>query len=165
MLRRILILNMGISIIALVALDAEEPPAPREVADTISNYWIRQDFTGLSSYVTGLYAAHSNYFPAILAASFHDYIFSGKLADASNKLARIQEVVYSNPSNFSTEFKTIMEELTTTIGWEIKVHVRKGRTPEVVQSNASPQAVRNTWGTTLLPNIEVLFYAPATNAP
>jgi hypothetical protein len=160
-----LMLQVILCFIAQTSLNAQEPPTPQEVANTVSNYWIGQDFTNLSSYVTNLYVTHSNYFPAILAASFHDYIFFGKLADATNKLNRVQQVVNSNPSNFPSEFKTLMEELTATMTWEIDLHSRKGRSPETVQSNASPQAVRSVSGATLLPNINILFYTPATNAP
>ncbi len=164
MFRRALTLGLLLSLIARMSLNAQEP-TPQEVANTVSNYWIVQDFTNLNSYVTNLYATYSNYFPAILAASFHDYVFSGKLADATNKLYRIQQVVNSNPSNFPAEFRTLTEELNTTLKWEIDLHSRKGRTPETVQSNASPQAVRSALGATLLPNIDILFYTPATNAP
>lgn len=147
------------------SIQAQELPSPQEVANTISNYWINQSFTNMSSYVTSLYASYSNYLPAILSASFHDYIFLGKLADATNKLYRVQQAVDSNPSNFPSDFKVAMDELNTTMKWEINLHSRKGRSPEMVQSNASPQAVRNATGATLLPNINILFYTPATNVP
>ena len=138
-------------------LRAQEPPTPQEVANIISNYWVNQNFTNMNSYITNLYASYSNYMPAILSASFHDYIFLGKLTDATNKLCRVQQAINSNPSNFSSDFKVTMDELNATMKWEIDLHSRKGRSPEAIQSNASPQAVQNAAGTALLPNINILF--------
>lgn len=165
MLQKIIIGLIVLLTTATTNLPAQEPPTPQEVANTISNYWINQNFTNMNSYITNLYASYSNYMPAVLSASFHDYIFLGKLTDATNKLYRVQQAINSNPSNFPSDFKVTMEELNATMKWEIDLHARKGRSPETVQSNASPQAVRNATGAALLQNINILFYTPATNAP
>jgi len=143
---------------------AEEPP-PGEVADAVSNLWITQDLTGLATYVTNLYASTPNYVPAILASVFHDSIYLGKLSEATNKLARVQACVDSDPDGFTVEFKDYLLELASETKEEIDMHEARGRSPEIVQQNASAQTVRDVWGTNLLPQINILFYAPATNTP
>ena len=144
---------------------AQEPPTPSEVANSVSNLWIGQDFSGLNSYVTNLYATYSNYVPAILAASFHDGIYLGKMSQATSKLARVQGCITNNPQGFSVEFKDLLGELQSEMKREIDLHVRMGTSPQTLESNASPQIVRSTWGTELLPQINILYYTPATNAP
>lgn len=144
---------------------AQELPTPLEVANSVSNLWIGQDFSGLNSYVTNLYAAHSNYVPAILAASFHDGIYLGKLSQATSKLSRVQGCVMNNPPGFSDEFKGLLDELQSETKREIDLHVRMGTSSQALESNASAQVVRSTWGTELLPQINILYYAPAANAP
>lgn len=165
MLQKIIIGLIVLLTITITSIPAQEPPTPQEVANTVSNYWIGQNFTNLNSYITNLYVAQSNYVPAILASVFHDSTYLGKLSQATNKLARVQTCVTNNPQNFSAEFKDLLIELKSDIDGEIALHARKGRSPATVESNASPQTVRSTWGTTLLPEINILFYAPATNAP
>lgn len=160
--------NIALACVILLFMCAVAPaqdPPPSEVANTVSNLWISQDFTGLTTYVTNLYANASNYVPAILASVFHDSIYLGKLAEATNKLARVQACVAGNPNGFTVEFKDFLSELASETKEEIDMHAARGRSPETVQSNASPQTVRSTWGTDLLPQINILFYAPATNAP
>jgi len=144
---------------------ANDPPTAQEVATTVSNLWIAQEFVELESYVTNLYATYSNYVPAILASVFHDSIYLGKLSSAANKLARVQAAVDRDPEGFTAEFKDFLTELISETQRESDMHTRMGTTPEALQSNASPQTVRSVWGTTLLPQINILFYAPATNAP
>ena len=142
-------------------------PTPQDVANTVSNYWMNQEFTNLTSYVTNLYVSHSNYFPAILASEFHDYIFLGKIADASNKLERIYVcITNSPPQSFSKNFTGKLNQLFHDTKEIMKYQmVDKGRSLLTLQSNASPSVVRGTWGTELPPEIEILFYTPATNAP
>lgn len=165
MLQKIITGSIVLLIITIASLPAQEPPTPQEVANTVSNYWISQDFTNLNSYITNLYTAHSNYVPAILASVFHDCAYLGNLSQATNKLARVQAGVTNNPQGFSVEFKGFLSELAFETKGEIDMHAARGRSPETVQSNASPQTVRSVWGQTLLPYINILFYAPATNAP
>ncbi len=165
MTRIIMVISVAFFLLVTGSLFAQEPPTPSEVANTVSNLWISQDFTGLNSYVTNLYASTSNYVPAILASVFHDSIYLGKLSQATSKLARVQGCVVSNPQGFTVEFKDFLSELASETKEEIDMHAARGRTPETVQSNASAQTVRSVWGTDSLPQINILFYAPATNAP
>lgn len=158
-------LQVALLTIALTTLNAQEPPTPQEVANTVSNLWVGEDLAGLNSYVTNLYVGHSDYVPAILASSFHDSIYLGKFSQSTNKLARVNAVITNNPAGFTTEFKDFLAELRSETKREIDLHARMGTSPDALQSNASPSTVRSVWGTTLLPQINILFYAPATNAP
>lgn len=53
-----------IALFFMCAVAPAQKPPPAEVANTVSNLWISQDFTGLTAYVTNLYATSSNYVPA-----------------------------------------------------------------------------------------------------
>ena len=164
MTRTIIAVSCAVLLFVHADASAQEPP-PSEVANTVSNLWMSQDFTGLNSYITNLYATASNYVPAILASVFHDSIYLGKLPQATNKLARVQGCVTNNPQGFTVEFKDLLGELQSETKREVELHDRMGTSPTALESNASPQTVRSTWGTTLLPQINILFYAPNTNAP
>lgn len=144
---------------------AQEPPKPSEVANSVSNLWIGQDFSGMSTYVTNLYNTCSNYVPAILTASFYDGVYLGRLSQAFDKLARVTGCVTNNPQGFSIEFRDLLGELQSELKREIDLHNRMGTTPQALASNASPQTVRSLWGAKLLPELYILYYAPATNAP
>ena len=63
-------MNKVIATVTIVCLlfvtgRAVSQPTPQDVANTVSNYWINQEFSNLTSYVTNLYVSYSNYFPAI----------------------------------------------------------------------------------------------------
>ncbi|HBA85906.1 MAG TPA: hypothetical protein DCZ95_17620 [Verrucomicrobia bacterium] len=156
---------VALMIIGQVGLLFADPPSPQEVASTVSNLWIGQEFVPLGSYITNLYMAYSSYMPAILSSSFHDYIFLGELASASNKLNVVKQAIDSNPLGFPEAFKARFNDCFSSLQWEIALHERKGRTPETVRSNAFPSTIRNAWGMQLPPAIDILFYTPATNAP
>lgn len=143
---------------------SDDPPTPIEVANTVSNLWINSDFGALTSYITNLYSAHSNYVPAILASSFHDVIFRGRLSDATNKLYRVQSLISAAPENYSDPFKDIFDGLNNDVSDELLLHVSMGTTQSQLESNASPSSVRNA-SSRLDRDIMILFYAPATNAP
>ncbi|MGI6495053.1 MAG: hypothetical protein ACOX5G_03015 [Kiritimatiellia bacterium] len=150
---------------ALANAMAQKPPEPIEVANSVSNLWMAQDFSGMSTYVSNLYNTCSNYVPAILAASFHDGVYLGKLSQAFDKLARVRGCVTNNPQSFTVEFRDLLGELQSETKREIDLHARMGTSPQALESNASPQTVRSLWGTELLPEINILYYAPATNVP
>lgn len=164
MTRTIIALACVILLFMCAVAPAQDPP-PLEVANTVSNLWISQDFTGLNTYITNLYASASNYVPAILASVFHDSIYLGKLSQAMNKLARVQDSVTNSHQGFTVEFKDLLSELQSETKREMDLHDRMGTSTSALESNASPQTVRNTWGTNLLPQIKILFFAPAINAP
>jgi len=165
MKRIVSVFSFALPLVALTNMMAQEPPTPLEVANSVSNQWIEQDFVGLNTYVTNLYITYSNYVPAILAASFHDGIYLGKMSQATNKLARIQGCMMNNPQNFTVEFKDLLNELRSELKREIDLHDRMGTSPQALEANASPQAVRSTWGAELLPQINIIYYAPATSVP
>jgi hypothetical protein len=150
--------------VVLPVVNADDPPSPLEVANTVSNYWMTFQFTDLDCYITNLYASHSNYFPAILASTFHDVVFRGELAEASNKVYRIQECVDNNPSNYNESFRMLVSSVNNDIAEEIALHASRGTTSSQLESNASPLAVRNA-SDHLGRDIIILYYTPATNAP
>jgi len=139
-------------------------PSPETVANTTSSLWMQADFDGLNIFVTNLYQSHSNYVPAILAASFHDVIFRGQLNDASNKLSRVRGAVLSSPGSYSAAFKSILD------GWwgdlldELAAHESMGTSVSQLGSNASPSTVRSV-SEVLGLDLQILFWAPATNIP
>ena len=165
MTRIIMVISLVFLVLFSVTLFAQELPTPSTVANTVTNLWICQNFTGLNSYVTNLYASAPNYAPAILASIFHDIIFLGKMSRATDKIARVQRCVANNPQGYTKEFKDLLGELQSETKREVAIHNRMGTSSVALESNASPHAVRSTWGTMLPPQINILFYAPATNVP
>ena len=63
-------------------LGGQSPPSPSEVANEVNSKWLSRDFNDLDYYITTLYSSFPNYIPAILASSFHDFIYEGHLSDA-----------------------------------------------------------------------------------
>jgi hypothetical protein len=84
---------------------------------------------------------------------------------ATNKLARVEAFVASTPESFTVEFKDLLGELQSETKREIELHALMGTPSQALESNASPQSVRNAWGYEIPPQISILYYAPATNAP
>lgn len=140
-------------------------PTPEEVANTVSNLWSSQEFDQLGSYITNLYASFTNYVPSLLAASFHDSTYLGMLSGSTAKLARVASAVNANTNDYTFEFRELLTELVDMTAREIALHARMGTSNAALQSNASPQAVYSAWDGLTLPQINILFYAPATNAP
>ena len=143
---------------------ADDPPVPVNIANTVSNLWISSDFGALASYITNLYTTHSNYVPAILAASFYDAVFQGRLAESSNKLYRIQSAISFSPESYDVLFKNMLSSLRDEVSGEISLHTDMGTTPSQLEANASPSSVRAV-SDRLGRDIMILFCAPATNAP
>ena len=164
MLQKIIIGLIILLKIMITDLYAQEPPTPLEIANTISNYWTGSNFNALGSYITNLYASYSNYVPAILADSFYDVVYQGKLSEATNKLYRVQALVSSSPGSYSNLFKNMLSGLIDDVSEEITLHGSMGTTPSQLESNASPSAVRSA-SSRLDRDILILFSAPATNAP
>ncbi len=165
MKRIVSVFSFALPLVALTNMMAQEPPTPLEVANSVSNLWIGQNFSGMNTYVTNLYNTYSNYMPAILAASFHDGVYLGKMSQAFDKLARVQGCVTNNPQNFTIEFRDLLNELRSELRREIDLHDRMGTSPQALEANASPQTIRSLWGAELLPEIFILYYTPATNVP
>ncbi len=164
MFRLVLLMQLMMGLMVLGGARAQEPPVPQEIANAVSNYWILHDFTGLNTYVTNLYSTYSNYVPAILAASFHDIVYRGKFAEATNKLYRVQMLVESSPQSYSEDFKDTLLGLIDAVNEEFAIHLTMGTTPSQLESNASPASVRAA-SDRLDRDIMILFSAPATNAP
>ena len=165
MKRIVSVFSFALPLVSLTTIMAQEPPTPLEVANSVSNLWIGQNFSGMNTYVTNLYNTYSNYMPAILAASFHDGVYLGKMSQAFDKLARVQGCVTNNPQNFTIEFRDLLNELRSELRREIDLHDRMGTSPQALEANASPQTIRSLWGAELLPEIFILYYTPATNVP
>ena len=151
--------------IALFTMDAVagETPSPQQIYNTVSNHWLEKEISQLDNYIENLYTTHPEYLPAILAASFRDYIYLGKLSDAKQKLLAVHQLVNSNEDNFETNFKNLLSQQISSLKSEIDMHARHNTTPEMLESNADAQVVRNTWGTKILPGMKLLLYAPETN--
>ncbi len=164
MTRTIRFLSCAVLLCLCINASAQTPP-PQDTANTVSTLWLSQDFSELNSYITDLYATYPNYIPVILASVFHDCIFLGKLSQASEKIAIVQTCITNNPQGFTVKFKDLLSELQSETKREVELHNRMGTSPAALEANASPQRVRTTWGTTLLPQINILFFAPAANTP
>lgn len=163
MTRAIRVLSCAILICLCIKTPAQTPP-PQDIAQTVSTLWLSQNFPELNSYITNLYASYPTYVPAILASAFHDCVFLGKLSCASDKFTRVQGGM-NNQQDVTVEFKDLLSELQSDTKREMKLHSRMGTSPTALEANASPQTVRIVWGTTLLPHINILFFAPAKNTP
>lgn len=163
--KRIYLIVCAFASSALFTVDAvaNEPPSPQQIFTTVKNHWLKQEIAQLDTYIDNLYNGHSKYVPAILAASFRDHIYLGKLSAASSKLFTVLQLVNSDEDMFENNFKDLLSEQYSALVSEINMHARHETTPAMLESNADANTVRNTWGTTLLPGINLLFYAPATN--
>jgi hypothetical protein len=145
---------------------AQEQSQPLEIANTVSNLWVNNNFSNMTVYVNGLYIGYkTNYLPIVLVSAFHDSVFLGNLLSASNKLERVNQFVLTSPQSFTDEFKVYLRELIGEVKMEIDLYVKSGRTPEDVQGQASPQTVRSISQDILLPDISILYYTPAITLP
>ena len=162
MRRRVIILVLAGCVLVGEVIATE--PSPETVANTTSNLWMQADFDGLSLFVTNLYQEYSNYVPAILAASFQDVVFCGRLDDASNKLHRVRDAVAANPGDYSSAFISVLEGWWGDLLGEMAAHESMGTTAAQLGSNAAPVAVRGLSDVLGL-DIQILFWAPATNVP
>jgi hypothetical protein len=116
-------------------------------------------------YVTNLYSSASNYVPALVASVFYDSVFEGKLLTASNKIERIQNRIMQTPQSFSDDFKNDLTLIRQMVYQEIERRTKEGHNPENLKSFAFPQKVRDALGFFILPDISVLYYAPAVTLP
>lgn len=145
---------------------SQNPPPPAIVANTVSNLWQNSNFTSLENYTTNLYISATNYIPAILASVFHDCVFRGDFQSATNKLTYIKEYTLTNQQQtVSDEFKLNLNCILKMSIDEISLHTAKGRSSQMLQVNASPQAVRETWEGLPLPYISILYIAPQICIP
>lgn len=144
---------------------AQSPPPPSVVANTVSNLWHTRSLAELSVYATNLYSSATNYVPAILVSVFHDSVFTGDLQPAISNLVRIQHHAAHTPQGYTDTFKRSLAELLKDSREESEMHAAWGNTPQVLQTNASPQTVRDAWDGLPLPFISILFEAPSVTLP
>jgi len=136
-----------------------QPPTPSEVSSQVSSLWQSSQIAQLNVYITNLVTQNPNYVPAIVAASFHDAVFEGKLASAKSRLESIKLDGAANPNKYTDEFLGAIDGLITELEHEIAMHARHGTSNAELESNASASDVRSAWGTTILPQIRVLEIA------
>ena len=148
---------------------AQTPPAPLEIANTVSNFWYGNNLTGLSSYATNLCSGGAtNYLPAVLVSAFHDQYFAGKIISASNKLARVHDYANATPNAVSDIFMGNLGLLLDANRTDIGMMASFGLDPvQIPSANISPQRFRDvSLGLPiLLPHIDILYHAPAVTLP
>jgi hypothetical protein len=134
----------------------EHPPLPSEVANTVNSKWLARDFNDLDSYITNLYSSFPNYIPAILASSFHDFIYEGHLSDAMQKFNQVKQWVEQNPGVVSEDFISQMFVLEWMLQSEIDMYERYDVNESELQPD--PNAVRDLCEEVPFPPIDVLEY-------
>ena len=163
-MRRLVMLCFALSLNASGL--AQSLPPPAVVANTVSNLWHTRNMAELSVYATNLYSGATNYVPAILASVFHDSVFRGDIQPAISNLVRIQNYANHAPQEFTENFKRALAESIEISIDELNMHAERGRTPQMLRENASPQALRDEWdGGEPLPFISILFEAPPITLP
>lgn len=149
---------LSILLIAAGMLSAQ-PPTPSQVSSQVSSLWQSNQIGQLDTYITDLITQNPTYVPAIVAASFHDAVFEGKLASAKSRLESIKTDGAANPNKYTEEFLATIDGLITELEHEIAMHSRHGTSDAELESNASASDVRSAWGATILPQIRVLEIA------
>jgi len=145
-------------------LQAQMPPSPVEVANTVSNLWMKRDFTGMSFFVTNIYMTHSNYVPAIMAASFHDSYFNGDYAISHKKLLRVRDGATNWPSGYAHDFLDVLGGQIKRSEDSLRFFLKLGMSEDDHRRRANPNIIRNYYGDDKLPlPIYYLFWAPNTN--
>lgn len=153
------ILRYLVLFLLAVSLLSANPPTSSEVSSQVSSLWQSSQIAQLDVYITDLFTQNPNYVPAIVAASFHDAVFEGKLTSAKSKLESIKLDGASNPNKYTGEFLAAIDGLIIELEHEIAMHTRHGTSNAELESNASASDVRSAWGTTILPQIRVLEIA------
>lgn len=148
-----------ISVICMANVNADSPPQASEVFTNVRDKWVGNQINDLEVYIFQIYNDYPQYIPAILASSFHDSIFLGKLSTARAKLIAIKSDATSNPQKYSEDFTNALNSLIKELDYEIEMHVRHGTTNSQLEAGASVSAVRSAWGSDLLPQILILEYA------
>jgi hypothetical protein len=138
-----------------------QTPTPAEISSQVSSYWQSSQIAQLDQYLTTLLSENSNYVPALVASSFHDAIFQGKLVSAKQKLQSIKSDADANAGKYNDEFITAVEGLIQELDHEIAMHARHGTTDATLESRASAMAVRNAWGSDIPPLILIIQIADA----
>lgn len=139
-------------------------PQPMEIANTVSNLWFGNNLSGLSAYTTNLYSgAATNYLPAIMVSIFHDRVFTGKLLTASNKLERVASNVAETPQYFSDGFRYYISMMTDMTKNPINRAAAQGINPDAIP--VTPQTLRDSMGTFMIPDIAILYETPALTLP
>ena len=167
-MKKIIITAAVLLTLNISSVFAVDPPSAGDVANTVSNFWIKSQMDSMGSYITNLYSSYSNYVPAVLAKSFHDEIYLGNLEDATGRLNRVKNFMESSGQG-SEVFNDMLDTCITFITEELETHRAAGRTLSDLQSNASPSTVRSACNNSFLPSeIHLLFEAPSitiTNTP
>ncbi len=142
------------------ALSAQAP-TPTAISSQVTSYWQSSQITQLDQYLTTLISQNSNYVPALIASSFHDAIFKGKLASAKQKLESIKNDAAANAGKYNDEFISAVEGLIEELDHEIAMHSRRGTSDVTLEAKASALAVRNAWGSYIPPQILIIQIADA----
>lgn len=147
------------------SLTAVERPSPEDFSDEIGQHWAQLEFEDLELRVDVVYAAHPDFIPAIIAKSFVDGVFSGKIYEARDKLVRVTQHVDEDPEDFEERFVIAVHAVLAMTEREINRQEEAGRTPEELEEDASAAAVREAFGPVLIPFLVALAYAPDAEIP
>ena len=144
---------------------AVERPSPEAFSEEIGLFWYEEKYEELEARVDEVYGAHPDFIPAIIAASFVDGVFLGRIYDSREKLILVKEHIDEDPEEFDHIFVLGVNALMEMADREIETQEAAGRTPEELEENASPAAVREAFGPALIPFVSVLAFAPDTEIP
>ena len=150
---------MCMSVISLV-LAQGNPPTAQEISTQIQAYWQDRQFNELESYINTLYQDYPNYIPAILAKGFYHFAFRNQPADSLTELNRIANAVNSSPQLGSKDFRERLDGEIRKLETNIQIDQEMGVTQEQLSAAASPQAGRDAWGDSTLPEFNLIASAP-----
>ena len=138
---------------------AQQPPT-EDVSAKVLTLWTGNQISDLTTYLSPITTTYPNYVPAILASAFYDYVFTGNMNQAVQKLQSIKSDTQTNTQAYTDAFKTRLDEQIRQINSDIAYQTNAGRTQAQWQANANPQAVRSFWGVEYHPIIDLGTAAP-----
>ena len=148
----------------MIGLSQTPLPQPSEIANSVSSFWFGNNLPGLSAYATNLYSGTAtNYLPAIMVSIFHDRVFYGRLVSASNKLSRVNARLQTTPASFPDGFKYHFSVINSMTCQSIEDVLAQGLNPDAI--TPEPHLIRADMGTFLIPDIAILYEAPALTLP
>lgn len=140
-----------------------QAPTPTQVSSQVSSLWQNNQITQLDQYITNLIDQNPNYVPAIVAASFQDAIFKGKLTSAKVRLDSIKTDSDANAGKYNDDFLSSLGGLIKELDYEIAMHARHGTSESALEAKASASAVRNAWGSNIPQQILILQISDAVS--
>ncbi len=135
-------------------------PTYQEIADTMTNLWIKKDFTTLESHCNNLYSDYPNYVPVLVAYAWYCSMFHGDLNNMKKALFPVICDIEAHTTLYTPMFKSMVKTEYNFLLKDIKAYQRWGITPQ-----GDPNLIRQKYGEKINRLLESLFHAPNRDIP